>query len=367
MTNVRKRELAHCDTQNDPEDTIASRFERQAAATPRNLAIVTEETSITYGELNSKADRIAAILISLPSTPDKPIAVLVRDEILRAAAILATFKASRILIPLSLDFPGGWLSQVIEDSRAAHIIVDNSTCSVTEHLTSTSVTVLDVEALARSSEETVAHPTASPDDPAYIIYTSGSTGRPKGVVNSHRSFTRRGDVRHSAFGLSSSDRYGNVRSGGVSSGFNNALMPLLAGACLFPFDLHRHGLQKLSAWLLSRKITYISFSGSMLRTWLTSLDERAKFPSLRFIRVGGERVYAQDVLRAARHLQGDWGIGHSYSSTESGVIAGQVFTSSNLPEGDGVTVGRPVDGLEIWIEDETGARTAECITGEIVV
>ena len=209
--------------------------------------------------------------------------------------------------------------------------------------------------------------TASPDDTAYIVYTSGSTGRPKGVANSHRSLMRNRDVRNLVFGLGRSDRYANLRSSGVSSWIRNSLSPLLSGGCLFPFDLHRHGLQKLAPWLIAQKITYVSFSGSLLRTWLALLPDNLRFPALRFVGATGERLYAEDVIRVARHLEGDWRIGHSYSSTECGLIAGQVFTPSRLPDAGIVAVGRPVDGMEVCIKDETDALVPPGEIGEIIV
>ena len=151
------------------------------------------------------------------------------------------------------------------------------------------------------------------------------------------------------------------------AGINNTFLPLLSGGCLFPFDLHRHGLQKLAPWLIAQKITYVSFSGSLLRTWLASLPDDLRFPALRFVGATGERLYAQDVIRIARHLEGDWRIGHSYSSTETGIIAAQVFTSSRLPDAGIVAVGRPVDGMEVCIKDETGALVPPGEIGEIVV
>ncbi len=144
-------------------------------------------------------------------------------------------------------------------------------------------------------------------------------------------------------------------------------MPLLSGACLFPFDLHRQGLQKLAPWLIDQKITYISFSGSLLRAWLTSLPDDIRFPSLSFVRATGERLYGQDVMRLARHLQGDWRIGHSYASGESGTIAAQVFTPSHPPQLGIVAVGRPVNGVEVLIEDERGTPVVQEEIGEIVV
>src|SRR5258708_30769057 len=107
------------------------------------------------------------------------------------------------------------------------------------------VNVLEVDRLAQSHEPFVAKEVASPDETAYVVYTSGSTGRPKGVANTHRSLIRRGDVRSSLFGLAPNGRYANLRSSGVCTGINETFLPLLSGACLFPFDLHRQGLQEL--------------------------------------------------------------------------------------------------------------------------
>jgi len=147
----------------------------------------------------------------------------------------------------------------------------------------------------------------------------------------------------------------------------NTLLPLLSGGCLFPFDLHRDGLHTLGPWLVAKKISYVSFSGSLLRTWLALLPDDLRFPALRFVGATAERLYAQDVIRLARHLEGDWRIGHSYSSTESGVIAVQVFTPSRLPDAGIVAAGRAVDGVEVCIKDETGAAVPWGEIGEIVV
>ena len=221
------------DTSNNFEDTIVSRFERQVAAVPDKLALVTDEISLTYRALDLKANRIAAALVSLPSQSERPIVLFMQEDAARIAAMLGALKANRILIPLAANSPAKWVTQVIEDSGAAQIIVDSSTRSIAELAASGSVTVMEVERLARFSDPFVANRTAFPDDTAYIFYTSGSTGRPKGVANTHRSMTRRGDVRYPLFGLGRSDRYANLRSSGVSSGINNSLLSLLSGGVYF--------------------------------------------------------------------------------------------------------------------------------------
>jgi acyl-coenzyme A synthetase/AMP-(fatty) acid ligase/thioesterase domain-containing protein/acyl carrier protein len=365
--NILKQQWSYNANSNTPEDTIASRFERQVTAVPDELAIVTDEISFTYRALDLQASRIAAGLASLPSQRDQPIILFMRDEATRIAAMVGAWKTNRIFLPLAPDSPQKWVTQVIEDSGTAQIIVDSSTSSIAALAATGSVTVMEVEQLARSSERFVADRIASPDDTAFIVYTSGSSGRPKGVANSHRSLIRRCDVRYLISGLGRSNRYANLRSSGVASGTLNILLPLLSAGCLFPFDLHRHGLHKLASWLIFQNITYVSFSGSLLRTWLSSLPNDLRFPALRFVEATGEPLYAQNVIRLSQHLEGDWRIGHHYSSTECGTVAAQVFTSSRLPDAGIVAVGRPVDGAEVCIKDETGALVSPGEIGEIVV
>ena len=367
MTDVLQPNWSRDGTLDESEDTIASRFERQVTAVPDKLAIVTDEISLTYRALDLKASRVAAALSSLPSQRDRPIVLFVKDEAARVAAMLGALKANRIFVPLGANSPEQWVSQVIEDSGAAQIVVDSPTRSIAELAAAGSAIVVEVDQLGPSPEPFLANRTASPDDTAYVVYTSGSTGRPKGVASSHRSLISNCDVRNTVTGLGRISRYANLRSSGVYSWIRNSFSPLLSGGCLFPFDLHRHGLQKLAPWLIAREITYVSFSASLLRTWLASLPDNLRFPTLRFVGATGERLYADEVIRLTRHLEGDWRIGHSYSSTESGLIAAQVFTPSRLPNAGIVSVGRPVDGIEVDIQDETGALVPPGEIGEIVV
>jgi acyl-CoA synthetase (AMP-forming)/AMP-acid ligase II len=106
------------------DDTIVSRFERQVAAHPEKLALVTDESSLTYQALDLRASRIAVALASLFSQCDRPIALFIKDEAARIAAMLGVLKANRIFILIAADSPQNWLMRVIEDSGAAHIIVD---------------------------------------------------------------------------------------------------------------------------------------------------------------------------------------------------------------------------------------------------
>ena len=147
MTNVLEQRSDN-DTSDNSEDTIASRFERQVTTVPDKLAIVTDEISLTYRALDLQASRIAAALASLPFQTDWPIVLFMKDEVARIAAMLGALKGNRIFIPLAPDSPQHWVTQVIENSGAAQIIVDSSTRSVAALAATGDVTVMEVEQLA---------------------------------------------------------------------------------------------------------------------------------------------------------------------------------------------------------------------------
>ena len=105
MSNVLEQQWSGDDTSDNSDDAIALRFERQVAAGPDKLAIVTDEISLTYRALDLKASRIAAVLASLPSQRDRPIVLFMKDEAARIATMLGAWKANRIFIPVAPGSP----------------------------------------------------------------------------------------------------------------------------------------------------------------------------------------------------------------------------------------------------------------------
>ena len=348
-------------------DTIATRFERQAAATPDNLAVVTDELSLTYRELDAMASRIAGGLAVLPSDNDRPVALLMSEGPFLYAAMLGAAKAGRIFFVLAVTSPEPWLSALFADSGAAHILTDYSWYAVAMRIAGTEASVLDVERIGALAAPAMAETARSPDAPACIVYTSGSTGRSKGVLLTHRALLHRQDLQVELLRLQPADRVANLRSTSTSAGLGNTLAPLCAGACVLPFDLHSRGLHSLTPWIAARKITGLSFACSLFRTWLTALPDGCRLPSLRYIRVGAEPLYGVDVARAAQHLEGDWRICYQLSSTECPTMAGRIIDSSSQLEPGIVPVGLPMRGMDIRLENDAGQIVGPGEIGEIVV
>jgi len=349
------------------QNTLAGRFEQQVAARPNELAIVADNGALTYRALDARASSVAWTLASHGSKEGRPVLLYMKDDVARLVAMLGAAKANRIFIPVAPNSPAPWIRQIIDSSGSTLVVADQSTSSIRDDVASRLVSVIELDGLAAHSNTFVCDHIPSGDEAAFITFTSGSTGQPKGVTNSHRAFLHNCDVRISLAGASRMERHANFRSTGLLSWMLNSFSPLFSGACLFPFDFHRHGLQKLAPWINAEKITFASFSSSLLRTWLASLSDDLRFPTLRFVGATGDKIYGEDLIRLARHLEDDWRIGYSYASSEAGTIAARTFSPTSLPDVGTIAVGRPVDGVEVSITNEAGAQVPQGEVGEITV
>ena len=174
-----------------PKDkTIHQLFELQAQRTPEKTAVVNGDTSLTYAELDRKANQLAHHLRDQGVRPEVLVAVCLDKSPEMIVALLAILKAGGAYLPLNPEFPEERLRFMIEDSRAAHLItLAGGAHNVAERISS--VIYLD-----RDGERIFAQPVAPPlsnasaHNVAYCIYTSGSTGKPKGVLVEHRHVVR---------------------------------------------------------------------------------------------------------------------------------------------------------------------------------
>ncbi len=170
-----------------PEDkTIHELFEIQAKRTPEKIAVVDGEVSLTYRELDERANQLAHHLQSQGVGPDVLVAVSLDKSLNTIVGLLAILKAGGAYLPLNPEFPEERLRFMLEDSRAAHLLTTEQRLRDLPF-----VTCLDRDSDIISVQP--AHPVrsnAAPQNMAYCIYTSGSTGKPKGVLVEHRNVVR---------------------------------------------------------------------------------------------------------------------------------------------------------------------------------
>lgn len=170
--------------------SIQSLFEEKAAAQPQAIALSLEGRTLTYGELNTRANQLAAQLRQWGIGPEMPVAISMERSFELIVAVLATIKSGGFYVPIDAQYPEARRQLMLDDTRASVILTQAKFESNFAHATARVVAV-DRDAVQWSALSAVNLPiTVTADSAAYMIYTSGSTGTPKGVVVPHRAVVR---------------------------------------------------------------------------------------------------------------------------------------------------------------------------------
>jgi amino acid adenylation domain-containing protein len=171
-----------------PQDTcIHELFEAQVLRTPDAVAVTDETASVSYSELNERANQLAHHLRLLSAGPEVPILICLSRSVEMIVALLAVMKSGAAYVPLDPKYPQERLTYMIENSRSPVLITETELLdSLPQHHAAVVCIDRDAAVIAGYCRANLSA-TALASNLAYVIYTSGSTGRPKGVAIEHRS------------------------------------------------------------------------------------------------------------------------------------------------------------------------------------
>ncbi|MBV9060747.1 MAG: AMP-binding protein, partial [Pseudonocardiales bacterium] len=187
-TDERHQLLIDCNatTAPTPASCLPVLFETQVAATPDAPAVICGNTTLTYRQLNTRANQLAHTLIAQGVSPECAVAVLVQRSINLAVAILAIVKTGGLYVPLDTRYPLARMQLILADTGAAVLITDHTHHAhpVTHHTAVITVNPADQP----TTHQDPGNPplTSDPQQLAYVMYTSGSTGQPKGIAITHQ-------------------------------------------------------------------------------------------------------------------------------------------------------------------------------------
>ena len=165
-----------------PRDkTVIDLFEEQVQRTPDNVAVVFEDTQLTYAELNAKANQLARKLRDLGVKPDDFVAMLTERSLEMIIGIYGILKAGGAYVPMDPTYPEERIRFMLEDCKPKAVLTYHTAVE-------TDIPVIDLadSEVWTGMPENIEH-VNKPSDLAYCIYTSGTTGKPKGVLVEHRS------------------------------------------------------------------------------------------------------------------------------------------------------------------------------------
>ena len=185
------------DTDRDlPHTTLPDLFEAQVERSPAATALVFEQTTLTFAQLNARANRLAHLLIGQGVGPENLVALALPRSAEMVIGLLAILKAGAAYLPLDPNYPAERLTYMLEDAHPACLITtaqiarrlpDTIAHLLLDHPDTTRALIQQPETNPSDAERTQP---LNPLHPAYVIYTSGSTGAPKGVVVTHQNVAR---------------------------------------------------------------------------------------------------------------------------------------------------------------------------------
>ncbi|MBV8992303.1 MAG: amino acid adenylation domain-containing protein, partial [Pseudonocardiales bacterium] len=166
-------------------DCLPELFQTQVAQTPNAVAVVCDDTNLTYAQLNTAANQLAHLLISRGIGPECAVALLVQRSVELVVSILAVVKAGGFYVPLDTRYPLARMELVMAET-AASVLVVGQTGRAHPLTKSTQVAVVDADLGGITGDVGDPGVGCDPAQLAYVMYTSGSTGVPKGIAATHR-------------------------------------------------------------------------------------------------------------------------------------------------------------------------------------
>lgn len=340
--------------------TVHQLFEEQVEKTPNNVAVVFENQSLTYKELNGRANQLAHYLQNFGVKAEVLVAISLERSLELIIATLGILKAGGAYVPLDPNYPQERLKYILEDAQVKYMI----THSALRHIVKVNDTVklfcLDIESenlSTMSVHNILEHNSAQ--NLAYIIYTSGSTGKPKGVMVEHKGIPNLIYAHLSHINVTAQSRILQVASFNFDASVCEWAMALLSGASLY---LIRGNECLVGQGLIDVIKRYEISVVTLVPSILATIDKK-DIGSLKLetLVVAGEAISEQ--------LLKDWRkriphIINAYGPTEATVCASlNKYTDAHLSS----YIGRPLNNTQLYILDKNLQPVPIGAVGELYI
>jgi amino acid adenylation domain-containing protein len=357
------------------QQCIHQLFEEQVRTSPDATAVVFEESSLTYAELNRRANRLAHYLRGLGVKPDARVAICVERGLETVVTLLAVLKAGGAYMPLDPAYPVERLRFMLEDCDAVALLTQGHLQGLfTELRDAVALVDLSADATAWSHQPDGNPDCASvgltPENLAYVIYTSGSTGTPKGVMVEHRNVTRLFAATDTWFHFSESDVWTLFHSYAFDFSVWEIWGALLYGGRLIvvPKSIV-HSPEDFYKLVCLAGVTVLNQTPSAFRQLIAVQEASKRVHHLRYVIFGGEALevatlkpwYTQN---EARHTD----LINMYGITETTVhVTYRPLQKADSEGHSGSPIGCRILDLRIYILDEHREPVPVGVAGEMYV
>ncbi|WP_214109319.1 non-ribosomal peptide synthetase/MFS transporter [Acrocarpospora catenulata] len=346
------------------EATLHGPIEVRAAATPDAVAVRFEGRSLSYGELDAAATRVAHTLRGLGVGPGSVVAVCAERSLELLPGLLGVLKAGAAYLPIDPDYPADRVSFMLADAAPAVLLTQRG---IRPTLPATGAVTLDLDDQDAWPGGEGPLPDVRPGDVAYVIYTSGSTGRPKGVPNTHGGIANRLDWMQDRFRLDAADVVAQKTPLSFDVSVWELFWPLRQGARLV---LATPGGHKDTAYLrkliVTEGVTTVHFVPSMLGVFLGE-EGAAGCGSVRMVICSGEELPVDLARRCLTALPAAE-LHNLYGPTEAAVdVSAWRCRADALANRSRVPIGTPIANTALYVLSETMAPAPIGVPGELYI
>ncbi|MFE7562345.1 amino acid adenylation domain-containing protein, partial [Kitasatospora sp. NPDC057500] len=338
-----------------PELSVSEVFAARVAESPDAVALVSGELSLSYGELDERANRLASVLVERGVGVESPVAVVMERSAELVVVLLAVLKAGGAFVPVDVAWPSARVAAVLAD--AAPVCVVTTRDRVSELPAGVPVVLADAVPAGHGKVPSVV---GLLDRAAYVMYTSGSTGIPKGVVTTQRDLVAL--ALDACWGASADMRVLFHAPHAFDASSYELWVPLLSGGTVVVAEPVAIDAAVLRESVAGHGLTHVHVTAGLLRV-LADQDPGC-FKGVREVLTGGDVVPAASVRRLLEHNSG-LVVRHLYGPTEVTLCATQYEVRDAV--GEVLPIGRPLDNTRAYVLDDTLAPVPVGVTGELYV
>lgn len=370
VTEEEKNELINTFNQTkikyDKNIPIIKYFEKQAEEHPNNIALVFEKSTMTYKELNEKANSLAHFLREKGIKNNTILGIMVERSFEMIIAILATLKSGGAYIPIAPDYPAGRISYMLNDSKANILLIDEAQKGKIKFDGETICISLKNNDIYNKNKENLLN-ISNPDDLSYLIYTSGSTGDPKGVMLTHKNLTNfyHSMVKNIKY-LSFDEKQPKILSITTLS-FDiflfETLISLTSGLKLYITNYYEQKItSKLERLISDNQIEVMQTTPSIMNFHLDNISNPSNLHSLKYIVLAGEQL-PKKLVNRIHSIVPDCTVYNGYGPSETTIFS----TTMDVTKLEKICIGKPIGNTQIYILNKNKKLLPKNNMGEIYI
>ena len=349
--------------------TLPALFQAQAQARPDAIAVVIENESLGYSELNQRANQLAHHLRALGIGPERVVGCCLERSLDLIVALIAILKAGGAYLPLDPNYPHERLAFMLKDAGAP-VVLTHSVLMDRLPAHAAHIVCIDADAALIATQPTTAPLLAlDPQHPAYVIYTSGSTGLPKGVVMAHGPLANLVSWSVDTICGEPQSTVAQFTPISFDVSVQEIFAALTSGKTLYALrdDIRRSPADLLN-WLAHRKINELFVPNPVILGLSEAIIENGlELPNLTHIAQAGEALTLNENLAKFFRARSRAQLHNHYGPTET-----HVATSYNFPQDTSkwpsvAPIGRPIWNTRVYVLDGCLQPVPAGVAGELYI